>query len=129
MGTNYYRLPKLNRKTIKGINAALDENRLDKVLAAVTDAIRIYKDGNETWSEDKISTMDGVHVCKLSWGWKLHWACEVLEALRLEDIRNGRTPKDLTAYTRSDIDAWLRAGIIVDEYGDAVTAEIGRAHV
>lgn len=31
--------------------------------------------------------------------------------------------KDLTAYTRSDIDAWLRAGIIVDEYGEAVSAD------
>ena len=100
MGTNYYRKPILTKERREKMIKLIDEGKY-----------RSYDEDPESSVMNMVDDLDrGVHICKMSWGWKVNF-----------DHNWGKYYK----LNRKSIDKFLKEPgyTIEDEYGEVFTPE------
>lgn len=112
MGTNYYRVPKvedINRRRQK-LNIRLQDMDLwDPSL--IQNGYRFIDDSEDEWSRlnpwDEFTNNISVHLGKRSFGWKFCW-----------NFHNGKYYN-----TKDELLNFIREGRVVDEYGNSIEVE------
>lgn len=112
MGTNYYRVPKvedINRRRQK-LNIRLQDMDLwDPSL--IQNAYRFIDNSEDEWSRlnpwDEFTNNISVHLGKRSSGWKFCW-----------NFHNGKYYN-----TKNELLNFIREGRVVDEYGNSIEVE------
>ena len=99
MGTNYYWRP------------LMTEEEREKILEKVKDSKTIQEIKDFIYYDILDGKESEVHIGKSSGGWKFLFNLGIRKHIRGQSLK------------KEDINAWLRSGVIFDEYGDEISVD------